>query len=86
MTLLAYRHGMRASEVSNVRLDDLDLRRQAITVRRLKRSLNTVQPLYWHRSLPLLEPNWQMLGPVRHIKLFRTGLVRVLDWPAQKPH
>jgi type 1 fimbriae regulatory protein FimB len=55
MVLVAYRHGMRASEVCNVRLDDIDLKRQAITVCRLKGSLDTVQPLYPHRSLPLLD-------------------------------
>jgi integrase len=33
--VLAYRHGMRASEVCTLRLDDVDLKRQAITVRRL---------------------------------------------------
>jgi integrase len=55
MTLLAYRHGMRASEVCNLRLDDVDLKRQAITIRRLKGSLDTVQPLYPHRGVPLLD-------------------------------
>jgi integrase len=55
MVLLAYRHGMRASEVCNLRLDDVDLKRQAITVRRLKGSLDTVQPLYPHRGVPLLD-------------------------------
>ncbi len=55
MVLFAYRHGMRASEVGNVRLDDIDLKHQAITVRRLKGALDTVQPLYPHRSLPLLD-------------------------------
>lgn len=46
VVLLAYCHGMRASEVCNVRLDDIDLKRQAITARRLKGSPDTVQPLY----------------------------------------
>jgi integrase-like protein len=55
MVLLDYRHGMRASEVCNVRLDDIDLKRQAITVRRLRGSLDTVQPLYPHRGVPLLD-------------------------------
>jgi type 1 fimbriae regulatory protein FimB len=55
MVLLSYRHGMRASEVCNLRLDDVDLKRQAITIRRLKGSLDTVQPLYPHRGVPLLD-------------------------------
>ena len=55
MVLVAYRHGMRASEVCVLRMDDVDLKRQAITVRRLKGSLDTVQPLYPHRGVPLLD-------------------------------
>jgi integrase len=55
MVLVAYRHGMRASEVCNLRLDDVDLKRGAITIRRLKGSLDTVQPLYAHRGVPLLD-------------------------------
>jgi site-specific recombinase XerD len=55
MVLLAYRHGMRASEVCNLRLADVDLKRQAITVRRLKGSVDTVQPLFPHRGVPLLD-------------------------------
>jgi type 1 fimbriae regulatory protein FimB len=55
MILLGYRHGMRASEVCNLRLADVDLKRQAITVRRLKGSVDTVQPLYPHRGVPLLD-------------------------------
>jgi integrase len=55
MVLIAYRHGMRASEVCNLRLDDVDLKRGAITIRRLKGSLDTIQPLYAHRGVPLLD-------------------------------
>lgn len=55
MILLAYRHGMRASEICSLRIDDVDLKRQAITVRRLKGSLDTIQPLYPHRGVPLLD-------------------------------
>jgi integrase len=53
--LLAYRHGLRASEVCNLRMADVDVKRQTITVRRLKGSLETVQPLYPHRGIPLLD-------------------------------
>jgi len=55
MVLISYRHGMRASEVCNLRLDDVDLKRGAITIRRLKGSLDTIQPLYAHRGVPLLD-------------------------------
>lgn len=55
MILLAYRHGLRASEVCNLRLADVDMRSEAITVRRLKGSMLTVQPLYRHRGQPLLD-------------------------------
>lgn len=55
MILLAYRHGMRASEVCGLELRDLDLRNGSITIRRLKGSLLTVQPLYAHRGMPLLD-------------------------------
>ena len=55
MVLVAYRHGMRASEVCNLRLNDVDLKRQSIAVRRLKGSLDIVQPLYPHRGVPLLD-------------------------------
>lgn len=54
MILLAYRHGMRASEVCNLRLDDVDLRNGSIVVERLKGSLRTAQALTEHRGEPLL--------------------------------
>src|ERR1700756_810948 len=54
MILLAYRHGMRASEVCDLRLSDLDLKNGQITIRRLKGSLNTTQPLTDHPGQPLL--------------------------------
>lgn len=54
MILLAYKHGMRASEVCNLRLDDLDLKNGSITVERLKGSLRTVQAVTEHRGEPVL--------------------------------
>jgi integrase len=54
MLLLAYKHGMRASEVCNLRLDDIDLKNGNIVVERLKGSLRTVQALTEHRGEPLL--------------------------------
>jgi site-specific recombinase XerD len=55
MILLAYRHGLRASEVCGLRLADVDLKDGAIDCRRLKGSMRTVQPLYAHRGQPLLD-------------------------------
>jgi site-specific recombinase XerD len=55
MILLAYRHGLRASEVCGLKLADLDLKTGSISIRRLKGSLHTVQPLYQHRGQPLLD-------------------------------
>src|SRR6202140_3433377 len=55
MILLAYRHGLRASEVCGIKLADLDLKAGSMSVRRLKGSLHTVQPLYQHRGQPLLD-------------------------------
>ena len=55
MILLAYRHGLRASEVCGIKLADVDLRAGSISIKRLKGSLHTVQPLYQHRGQPLLD-------------------------------
>src|SRR5438067_5352784 len=54
MVLLAYRHGLRASEICNLRLSDLDLKNESIIVSRLKGSLRTTQALTEHRGEPLL--------------------------------
>jgi type 1 fimbriae regulatory protein FimB len=55
MVLLAYRHGLRASEVCGLCLAHLDLKDSAISIQRLKGSMRTVQPLYTHRGQPLLD-------------------------------
>lgn len=55
MVLLAYRHGLRASEVCGLRLADVNLKDGAISIQRLKGSMRTVQPLYSHRGQPLLD-------------------------------
>jgi type 1 fimbriae regulatory protein FimB len=54
MVLLAYKHGMRASEVCDLRLEDIDLKNFSIAVDRLKGSLRTVQAITEHRGEPLL--------------------------------
>ena len=54
MILVAYKHAMRASEVCNLRLDDLDMKNGSIVIERLKGSLRTAQALTEHRGEPLL--------------------------------
>src|SRR5450759_1484476 len=54
MVLLAYKHGMRASEVCNLRMNDLDLKNGSIVIERLKGSLRTTQAVTEHRGEPLL--------------------------------
>ncbi len=55
MILLAYRHGMRASEVCGLKLADAEMKSESVSIRRLKGSLHTVQPLYRHKGQPLLD-------------------------------
>jgi integrase len=55
MILLAYKHGLRASEVCNLRLDDVDLKNGNIIVERLKGSMRTTQAVAGHRGEPLLD-------------------------------
>jgi type 1 fimbriae regulatory protein FimB len=54
MMLLAYKHGMRASEVCNLRVADVDLKNGSLVVNRLKGSLRTTQAITEHRGEPLL--------------------------------
>lgn len=55
MILLAYRHAMRASEVCNLRLADVDLKAGTVRVARLKGSLLSVQPIEKLKGQPLLD-------------------------------
>jgi integrase len=55
MILLACRHGLRASEVCDLKMTDVDLKARPLSIRRLKGSLHTVQPLYRHKGQPLLD-------------------------------
>ena len=52
MILVAYRHGLIASELCGLTFADLDLKDGSITTARLKCSLKTVRPLYQHRGPP----------------------------------
>lgn len=54
MILVAYKHGLRATEVCNLRVDDIDLKNGSIVVARLKGSLRTTQAVTEHRGEPLL--------------------------------
>jgi type 1 fimbriae regulatory protein FimB len=54
MILLAYKHGLRASEVCGLRLADVDTENWAITIKRLKGSLKTTQDLLDVPGQPLL--------------------------------
>jgi type 1 fimbriae regulatory protein FimE len=54
MIVLAYRHGMRTSEVCGLKLADVDMKNGQVTVRRLKGSLKTTQPLSDLQGEPLL--------------------------------
>jgi site-specific recombinase XerD len=54
MMVLAYKHGLRASEICNLRLGDIDMKNGGIVIERLKGSLRTVQALTEHRGEPLL--------------------------------
>jgi type 1 fimbriae regulatory protein FimB len=52
LILMAYRHGLRASEVTGIRLSDLQ--GGYLTVQRKKGSLKTIQPILPHTGQPLL--------------------------------
>lgn len=45
LILLAYRHGMRISELLDLHYQDLDLNEGRINIRRLKNGFSTVHPL-----------------------------------------
>src|SRR5207237_8451111 len=45
MILIAYRHGLRASEVTGLRVSDIDLKRGTIYCRRAKNSRSRLHPL-----------------------------------------
>jgi type 1 fimbriae regulatory protein FimB len=54
MILLAFKHGLRASEVCGLRIGDIDLKNGIITVRRLKGSLKSSQDLLDISGQPLV--------------------------------
>jgi type 1 fimbriae regulatory protein FimB len=54
MILLAFKHGLRASEVCALKASDIDLKNGVITVRRLKESLKSSQDLLDLPGQPLI--------------------------------
>ena len=54
MVLLAFKHGLRASEVCDLKLSDIDLKYGIITIRRCKDSLKSSQDLLDLPGQPLL--------------------------------
>jgi hypothetical protein len=52
MLLITFRHGLRVSELINMRIADVDLDTGRLFVRRLKRSLSSSQPLEGMRFAP----------------------------------
>lgn len=58
--LLAYGHGLRASEVANLTLHDVDLKNGQITIRRLKGSLRTTQDLLACKGKTLLNERYAL--------------------------
>jgi type 1 fimbriae regulatory protein FimB len=62
MALLAYRHGLRVSELINIRMADVDLDTGHLFVRRLKGSLSTSQPLDGDEIRALRAWLWQRIN------------------------
>jgi type 1 fimbriae regulatory protein FimB len=70
MILLAYKHGLRASEICSLRLGDIDMKNGSIVIERLKGSLRTTQAITEHRGEPLLNEikalrEWFVVHPAR---------------------
>jgi site-specific recombinase XerD len=55
MLLLAYRHGMRASEVCGLKLSNVDTKCHTVTFQRVKGSMKSMQPLERLAGQPLLD-------------------------------
>ena len=55
LLLIGYRHALRAQELSNLTLSDVDLKTRTIRVRRVKGSLENIQPLEKRAGQPLLD-------------------------------
>lgn len=62
MILLAFKHGLRASEVCDLKLSDIDLKNGIITIRRCKDSLKSSQDLLDLPGQPLLSEKRVLKG------------------------
>jgi type 1 fimbriae regulatory protein FimB/type 1 fimbriae regulatory protein FimE len=56
MILVAYRHGLRASELCSLRWDQVDLERGLVHVRRLKNGTPSVHPTGGTEKFALVKP------------------------------
>ena len=70
MILLAFRHGMRVSEVCNLKMADVDIANKQVTIRRLKGSLTSTQPLTDIAGQPLLS----------ELRVLKAWLVERSEW------
>jgi integrase len=55
MILLAYRHGLRASEVCGLTLADVELKTDSLSIQRRKGSRHAIPAIQEHRRQPLLD-------------------------------
>src|SRR5271155_4293083 len=55
LLIVCFQHALRASELISLRLGDIDWRNMEITIRRLKGSLKTTQPLFRMRGRPCMD-------------------------------
>lgn len=78
MIAMQFFHGMRSSEICDLRVADINLETSSVVVRRLKGSLTTTQALHVHKGKPHLD----------EVKLLRRWLAEKPDgeylFPTQK--
>ena len=55
LLIVCFQHALRASELISLRLGDIDWRNMEVTIRRLKGSLKTIQPLFRMRGRPCMD-------------------------------
>jgi integrase len=55
LLIVCFQHALRASELVSLSLGDIDWRNMEITIRRLKGSLKTTQPLFRMRGRPCMD-------------------------------
>lgn len=97
---LAFTKGLRASEVSLIKVTDIDFERKRIFIRRLKGSISNIMPLlnndvkYLKRYLKIRKSNSEYLfvsnrnKPLSRITIFRNfqKLCQKLNFPPEKQH